>query len=85
MQRQERISQWRISRKVYTRYKDDYPNGGQAQPIAFVFVCLIRGGMLSINGEETLRFFPVMEALPFVQSAATGFDDFLHGRCGISR
>jgi len=73
---------------VYTRYSDDYPNGDQAQPIAFVFVCSICGGTLSIDGEETLdlRFFPVTAAPPlFNQQQRDAFADFLHGRRGISR
>jgi len=44
---------------VYTKYFDEYPNGGKAQTIVFFFECSIVGGSLSIEREETfdLAFF----------------------------
>ncbi|GCE47488.1 hypothetical protein EI42_01026 [Thermosporothrix hazakensis] len=58
--------------EVYTRYKDDYPNGGQAQPIAFVFVCLIRGGNALDRWRGDAAFLPGNESSSLCSISSNG-------------
>jgi ADP-ribose pyrophosphatase YjhB (NUDIX family) len=73
---------------VYTRYFQEYPNGDQAQSIAFFFVCSILSGELSIDHDETLdlQFFPLDNTpILFNQQSQDALADFIQGNRGICR
>jgi mutator protein MutT len=75
---------------VYTRYFSEYPNGDQAQSIAFFFICSIDSGTLHIdhNDGETLdlQFFPP-ESAPrlYNQQSQEALNDFIQGKRGVCR
>ncbi|MGF9696158.1 MULTISPECIES: NUDIX hydrolase [Paenibacillus] len=73
---------------IYTKYFDEYPNGDQAQTIAFMYRGKVIGGQLDASNEESieLRFFsPDFVPELFNQQHKDAFEDFINNRTGISR
>lgn len=73
---------------VYTKYSDSYANGDQAQPILFFFKCIISGGALTIDHNETidLQFFK-RNATPLLvnKQHEDCLRDYLSGKKGCFR
>jgi mutator protein MutT len=74
---------------VYTRYLHEYPNGDQAQSIAFFFICSIESGTLHVvDHSETLElqfFAPENAPRLFNQQSQEALNDFILGKRGVCR
>ncbi len=73
---------------VYTKYFDKYPNGDQAQTIAFFYKgCISDGELISCNEESLeLKFFNPEEVPElFNQQHDDAFTDFINKRTGVYR
>ncbi|WP_152393055.1 NUDIX hydrolase [Paenibacillus guangzhouensis] len=73
---------------IYSKYFDEYPNGDQAQTIAFVYKGNISGGEIIKENEESieLKFFNKDEVPElFNQQHNDAFNDFVNKRTGVYR
>jgi mutator protein MutT len=75
---------------VYTQYFDEYPNGDQAQSIAFFFICSIESGTLRIDVDDgetlDLQFFsPASAPRLFNRQSQEALNDFIQGKRGVCR
>ncbi|MCA0972095.1 NUDIX hydrolase [Halobacillus litoralis] len=73
---------------IYSKYFDEYPNGDQAQTIAYFFELKVLGGELSAHDKETieLQFFRPDDMPELVnQQHRDALLDYIEGKRGVVR